>query len=472
MRNISTLSILALFIFTVGALGIHVLDSTTGLAVSTTQVSRHSGEYEKVVEVFLGKVEAHNYQRMGFTKGFIQFSPDNRYLAVGTENGEVLMLTNTGKTLWRKNIGLGKMSALEFSRDSKYLLIGESSQQGYLLCFDATDGTEKWRQASVGELGVEIKDKTYPAIVAIRTDETGRVYAVGQRYIRFADGRNEYRGRIYQFDETGKRLAAFPYDHNLDAWVSWISVDRQGNRAVFGTANWDAIQTNRYVDNMYCLDENLDRLWSMVIPPIYPYQNTTMRSSPEISGDGKYVAGIASDGRCFLYDGGEGRELWRRNLSEPQKISGVYMNANGANVQIVGEHFIFTTGNTYNRANWQLPTPVEHPGSNSMFVFNLQGQLVNRHRFGGMIEQIAVSKQLAAIAVGRNVRTKDPEVHGLHITSLPGAQTIDYIATDGPCVGSAISPDGRYAAAVEAPLQLDDGRIIGEYKLILVESRN
>ncbi len=472
MRKITTLLILGLFLGTVAALGIHVLDSETGLAVSSKQINRHSGKYEKVVEVSLGKVEAHNYQRMGFTKGFIQFSPDNRYLAVGTENGEVVMLTNTGKTLWRNNIGLGKMAALAFSQDSKDLLIGESSQQGYLLCLDAATGTEKWRQASVGELGVEIKEKTYPGIVAIRTDETGRIFAVGQRYIRFADGRNEYRGRIYQFDETGKRLAVFPRDHNLDAWVSWVSVDRQGKRAVFGTANWDAVQTNRYVDNMYCLNENLDRLWSRVIPPVYPYQNTTMRSSPEVSADGNYVAGIASDGRCFLYAGGEGQELWRRNLSEPQKISGVYMNANGANVQIVGDHLIFTTGNTYNRANWQLPTPVEHPGSNSMFVFDLRGQLVNRQRFGGMIEQIAVSKQQAALAVGRNVRTKDTGVHGLYITSLPDAQTIDYIATDGPCVGSAISPDGRYAAAVEAPLQLDDGRVIGEYKLILVKSRN
>jgi outer membrane protein assembly factor BamB len=472
MRKINTIVLLALFALTIGALAIHIFESDAGLTVATRQSSQHSGEYEKIAEVSLGKVEAHNYQRMGFTKGFIQFSPDNMHLAVGTENGEVLLLTNTGKTVWRKNIGLGKMSALEFSSDSRYILIGESSQQGYLLCLDAKDGSEMWRQASVSELGVEIKDKTYPSIVAIRTDEQGRIFAVGQRYIRFADGRNEYRGRIYKFDGNGKRLAMFPADHNLDAWVSWVSVDQKGERAVFGTANWDAIQTNRYTDNMYCLDGSLNPLWSTLIPPVYPYQNTTMRSSPEISGDGRYVAGIASDGRCFLYDGEQGREVWRRNLSEPQKISGIYMNANGANVQIVDDHFIFTTGNTYNRANWQLPTPVEHPGSNSMFVFNLQGQLVNRHRFGGMIEQIAVSKKEAAIAVGRNVRTKDPGVHGLYITSLPGAQMIDYIATNGPCVGSAISSDGRYTAAVEAPLQLDDGQIIGEYKLVLAQSRN
>lgn len=55
-----------------------------------------------------------------------------------------------------------------------------------------------------------------------------------------------------------------------------------------------------------------------------------------------------------------------------------------------------------------------------------------------MIEQIAVSKHQAALAVGRNVRTKDTGIHGLYITSLPDAQTVDYIATDAPCVGSGM----------------------------------
>ena len=40
---------------------------------------------------------------------------------------------------------------------------------------------------------------------------------------------------------------------------------------------------------------------------------------------------------------------------------------------------------------------------------------------------------------------------------------------EGPCAGAAISKDGRLAAAVEAPLQLDDGTIMGEYRLIVIK---
>lgn len=469
-QKIRTILILLLFFITVIALGVHIFDLEPGVTVSAPAI-KQLDNYNKVAELPLGKVEAHNYQRMGFTKGFVRFSPDNRYLAIGTDNGDILVLTAKGKVVWQKSIGLGKIAALEFTGDSRYLLLGETSQQGYLLCFDTVSGREVWRQASAGELGVDIKDKTYPGIVAIKTDAQGHIYAVGQRYIRYADGRNEYRGRIYKLDEQGNRLAVFPEDHNLDAWVSWVSVDERGTKAVFGTANWDTAKTSLYTGTIYCLDGNLEKLWSVFLEPLPPYQNTTMRSSPEIDGSGRFVAGIASDGRVFLYDGETGAEKWQRTISQPQKIAGVYMNATGSNVQIVDRHFIFTTGNTYNRANWQLPTPVEHPNSNSAFLFDEEGKLVSLYRFGGMIEQLAVNKQEAVAAIGRNVRTKDPGVHGLYILSLPDFYPVDYIPTIGPCVSAAISSDGRYIAGVEAPLQLDDGQIIGNYKIILLERK-
>ena len=37
--------------------------------------------------------------------------------------------------------------------------------------------------------------------------------------------------------------------------------------------------------------------------------------------------------------------------------------------------------------------------------------------------------------------------------------------TKGITVSADISPDGRYIAALEAPARLDDGTVLGEYKV-------
>ena len=79
-----------------------------------------------------------------------------------------------------------------------------------------------------------------------------------------------------------------------------------------------------------------------------------------------------------------------------------------------------------------------------------------------------LSEGAAAVAVGRNSRTKDASVHGLTLLSLRDGSVLDRLALEGPCAGAAISKDGRLAAAVEAPLQLDDGTIMGEYRLVVI----
>lgn len=468
VKKLSNLFIVFLFITTLWLLGAHIFSRGVGLAPQKQDSGTQTGMYVKIADIFLGKVEVLNFQRMGFTRGFLRFSPDSRHLAAGTETGDIMVLDTDGKLIWRRNLGLGKVSSLEFTRDGSGILVGETSQQGCLFLFDAKSGQEIWRQSTAIELEVNIREKTYPGVVSIRTDRKGDIYAVGLRYIRHADGHNEYRGRIYKFDRTGRRLGMFPSDHNFDSWVNWMSVDDAGEKLVFGTANWDEGEWT-YSDTMYCLDGALERiLWNKQLSPVPPYKNPTMRNGPEMSPDGKYVAGIVSDGRCFLYDAQQGQQLWTHTISRPHKVSGVYLNATGLYVRMAGAYTVFTTGNTYNRANWQLPTPVEHPASNNVFVFDRDGNLVNRYPAGGMIEDIDQRGGRLAVAVGRNIRSKDLAVHGLSILSLPEAKLLDRFPTDGPCVAAAVSADGKYAAGIEAPIQLDDGQVVGEYKLTLL----
>jgi hypothetical protein len=69
--------------------------------------------------------------------------------------------------------------------------------------------------------------------------------------------------------------------------------------------------------------------------------------------------------------------------------------------------------------------------------------------------------------VGRNTKTKDPKAHGLCVLSQADGLPLAFLPTEGPAIAAAISPDGNYLAGIEAPIQLDDGQIIGKYRLLL-----
>lgn len=471
-KKITTAFLFGLFSISLLMLGVHIFPEVFGRIgeqppVRTTGIL---GRYEKTAEVPLGKVEVRGYQQMGSTPGVVRISPAGDRVLTGTETGEILFLDVTGKRLWRRQVGLGKISALEFSRDGSRIYVGENSQQGALSCLEAATGKEIWRKSSVDELGVDIRQKTFPGIMSMTTDAMDNVYAVALRSIRHSDGWTEYFSRIYRIDPSG-RVELLPRDHNIDVWVSCVSVDESGSIAVFGTSDYAPGPTRRYQSNIYALDTATGReLWHQDLPTVPPYERTNMRFGPEISADGTAVAGIASDGRAFFFRR-EGQWRWTRSLSHPQKIQNVYLNATGLHVRHLGDYVAFTTGNTYNRANWQLPTPVEHPQSNSVFLFDREGVLVKRRKMGGMLEQMAPTRQALAVGIGRNIRTKDPGAHGLYLLSIPELELTESLPTDGPCVAIAASRDARILVAMEAPLQLDNGEVIGDYRLHIWQAK-
>jgi outer membrane protein assembly factor BamB len=463
-NKIVTVVLFSLFFASLAGLALHIfpeLQMAKELATSGKMVSR-VGRYEKISEISLGKVEIRGFKQMGSTPGLVRLSPEGSRLAVGTESGEVMVMDLQGNRQWSRKIGMGKISALEFSNDSRQIYVGENSQQGAVICIDTATGSELWRKASADELSVDIRQKTFPGIMSITVDGVGNAYAVALRSIRFPGGKTEYFARIYKFDAQGI-VMQFPRDHNLDVWVSWCDVDEAGTTLAFGTSDYTPGPERKYKDNVYAFDAKTGELrWSQALATVPPYDRTNMRFGPTISDDGKYLGGVSADGRAFLLDAA-GKLLWTRTLSAPQSIQGVFLNATGLHVQHSGAYVAFSTGNTYNRANWQLPTPVEHPQSNSVFLFDHEGNLLKRRKLGGMVEEFkSVGNQLA-VAIGRNIRTKDITIHGMVLLSAPELDIVDVLPTEGPCVAVAANP--AYLVGMEAPLQLDNGEVVGAYRI-------
>ena len=469
--SVYTWVVCSLFLVSLAALGHYVFYGETAgshavLGATTSQTT----VYQRVAEIDLGPVDVKNYQRMGFTRGIVKFSPDGKWLGVGTENGQLMLFTTHGNLLWRKANGLGKLTAMEFSADSQVLYVGENSVEGNLYCFDINSGQERWKTSSAKDIGADIRRKSYPGIVRIVTDKKARVYALAQRHEKVDGGQNVYRGKIYCLTQQGRQAWEFPVVP-MDAWVNWMSVDDAGQLLTFGTANFEPETHYRFDKNIYGIDAELGiASWDAAISPQPPYERTILRGSPNLAADGRNLAALASDGRAFLFDS-NGSERWRRFLSQPKEINGVYLNALGRDAYVVGDRVVFATINTYNNANWQMPTPVEHPSGNSLFLFSLEGSFVKKWQAGGSIDELAFSSQGLVAAIGRNTKTKDLSVHGLVLLRLSDGEIIDRIASEGPCIATAISPDGRFAAGIEAPIQTDSGTIVGKYRLILIEKR-
>ena len=417
------------------------------------------------VSVFLGDVPVENYDRMGFTRAQIKFVRAEDAWLVGTDKGELFLIDMQGKQLWKRSLGIGKLVSLAVTADDRLAYVGESSAEGNLYAINVHTGDIEWKYKAADFVGTDASSRSYPAPVHIAVDGEGNAFVNMYRFVMQKNGSRGYDGRMIAVDAKGRLLWRFPENETIDSWINWCDVNDRSGRVVIATSAYDFRPEMKYKKTLYLLDKKTGTLLhDTFVPPVPPFDNTVMRGSPTFSEDGKYLAGMGSDGRGFLFDK-SGKLLWWRFLSKPTKVDDSWINASGRDGYIVKEGAVFSTINTYNRENWQLPTPVEHPSNNSLFLFTLDGNFKYQYRAQGTIEEIAFSPGKAACAIGRNVRTHDYKAHGASVLNLADGKEERFFHTEGPCQAVAISRDGAWLAGVEAPALTPEGKLIGSYRL-------
>ncbi len=110
-----------------------------------------------------------------------------------------------------------------------------------------------------------------------------------------------------------------------------------------------------------------------------------------------------------------------------------------------------------------------HPSGNSLFAFRKDGTYLFRYTAPAEIEETAVARGVAALAVGRNVRNHDYKAHGVSVVSLKDGTLLNEYHTAGPLQTLAISDDGHRIAGIELPAVTPEGNLIGAYRLHLWE---
>ncbi|MPN16930.1 hypothetical protein SDC9_164279 [bioreactor metagenome] len=88
----------------------------------------------------------------------------------------------------------------------------------------------------------------------------------------------------------------------------------------------------------------------------------------------------------------------------------------------------------------------------------------------GYAGECALNDRYLVIPIAQNLVTEDRSVHGVYIfdaSNSGGASSrlIQTYNTEGLTVAADISSDGRYIAALEVPSRLEDGTVLGGYRV-------
>lgn len=418
------------------------------------------------------------------TRGEVGFSPDGKYLVVGTHTGYIKVIeTSTNRLVFEKKLSEGQIQPFDFSEDSKYLVLGEQSVDGFIYAFELPGGKEIWRFRTGDEIGSDIKNQ--PGVKRVKI-VGNTAYAVAYRSASGADI-NYYWTRIYAFDiESGKVLWKYPENEVMDSAVSWIDVSQDGKYIAFETyvfVKAGKRGERKYTDGQtVVLSNEGKKLWSYE-KSILPYQdNAWGYRGISFSNDGKYLTSTDVYGEGYLFDNeeiirtGKAAPLWSKNISTAIEISGIPIYASLNYAYILGENVFFSPGSTFIPSKAKSAkygtAPVEHPNGNTLLVYNFKGDLLWKWKVEGYAGRLGFSKnqRYLVFPIAQNLVTNNIDVHGVYVfdnTAQGGATSkLAYIyKTQGIVVAAAISPDGKYIAALESPARLEDGTVIGEYKV-------
>lgn len=411
----------------------------------------------------------------------VRYAPDGKYVAVGTGSNLTVIDVPEKKVLWKKALK-GNISDLAFSKDGKYLLAGERSAEGYIYSLDTGTGEEIRTYRTADDLGTNPNPKYQPCIYGI-TAADDAVYIAAGRY--WKDSRYGLASRVYRFSPEGTLAWKLPAAENYARSVNWIDSSLDGKNVVFSTGDWtNSLEMEAVV---YSVDESGNLRWKYEIPPFMPYfVSTAIWHGLDVSDDGSRVTAYTGDGRKYLfYDSemkrpGDGEsewysDEWQSNVTTPEELEGSVIYTYGENAKIAAENeVLYLTGATL-PAYYPDKIPMAHPLENSLISCDAEtGEVSWAYSLGGRCAGIFFSPDMRffVLPVGKDTSSGNTQVHGVHAfgnrkSGNGNSKLLWTFNTEGVVADAAISSDCT-VAAVEVPLQLENGDVTGKHRLIIV----
>jgi hypothetical protein len=411
----------------------------------------------------------------------VRYSTDGKYVAAGTGKDLVVLDVADKSVLWKKTLK-GNISDLSFSKDGKYLLVGERSAEGCIYSLDAGTGEEINSYKTADDLGTGTELKNQPCIYKI-TAVDDAVYIAAGRY--WKDSGYELASRVYRFSPDGTLSWKLPTADNYPLSVNWIDSSQDGKNVVFSAGDWtNSLETSAVI---YSVDESGDLRWKYEIPPLRPFfVSAAVWHGLDVSDDGSMITACTGDGRKYLfYDSemkgpGDGKSEWyseklQSNVTTPEELEGSVIYTYGEDAKIASENeILYLTGATL-PAYYPGNVPMAHPLENSLISCDEEtGETSWTYSLGGRCAGIFCSPDMRyfVLPVGKDTSSGNTRVHGVHVfdsrkSGNGNSKLVWTFNTEGVVVNAAVSSDCT-VAAVEVPLKLENGDVTGKHRLIIV----
>ncbi len=426
---------------------------------------------------------------------FVRFSPDAKYLAIGTFFGRIKLIDVQNCTiLWEKRISEGMVKKIDFSPDGNTLYLGEQSPDGNIYAMDVKSGKELWRFNLSRDLftGSWNKDDPYgiyrlPGCYRLKVLKDGSILILGIH--SFPGKRWRRLSRLYLLDPSGKVKWAFPREGPMERSIIYADADPEGKRVAFVTTLGSEGIGSSYPypeGAIFVLDgKNGEEVGRYKIKPLKPfYDYVSFWQSISIDKYGKLAVLGTYDGRVFIFDLDTVRPKRILHISTPIVISNIPVSASSTYVHISKDGTIYVeTGKSTIPYGLKITTstpPGPHPHANTLWAISQDGDILWRFSPGRDFRMHGFASSsngrfLAVCADSTNIRD-DEKLFGLFLfdTWREGGgmeKLYSYYPTSSPCFFHLdMSSDGRYIAIVEVPYRsVEMERFIGNYRVLLLE---
>jgi outer membrane protein assembly factor BamB len=343
---------------------------------------------------------------------FMRFSPDSRYLAVGTTRGHILLAeVYSDNILWDKKVAEGMVKRIDFSPDGKKIYFGEQSVDGFVYAAETSTGKILWKFRLADDLqqGSPLnKDNPQdiynkPGCYQLKTLTNGDVIVLGIH--SWGDWRDRSKctclSRIYRFNSEGKLLWAFPGEEPIYFTVVFMDCDNEGRRVALLTNKEGGNRPDNYAylnGTLYVLDGATGKeSGHYTFQPLKPwFSKISFWQSVSVSRGSDYAAIGTQDGRSFLFELEKVLPVRTFDFGAPVMISGVPVSAHASYARIAPDNIAyFQTSNTAvisaNMSRHIVAPPGPHPNANMINAVTLGGKIVWRYKSNLSCENFWIS---------------------------------------------------------------------------------